>query len=201
MNNELQVFNYNGAEVRTTEHDGEIWFVAKDVCDILGLRNARKAVKPLDDDEKGVTKSYTLGGMQDITIISESGLYALVFRSNKPEAKEFSRWVRHEVLPQIRKTGMYMTDSTLETMKRDPQLFDQLMKRYADEREKNRQLQEQIDRDRPLTNLGAIVLSQKGAIMFQSAAQFLSQHGIPTGQNRLFKYCRNKKLMKFEIDV
>ena len=105
--NALQVFSYKEHEVRTTEIDGEIWFVAKDVCDILEHSNSRMAVEELDEDEKGVSKVYTPGGMQDMTVVNEAGVYALVFKSRKPEAKQFSRWVRHEVLPQIRRIGSY----------------------------------------------------------------------------------------------
>ena len=108
MDNALQVFNYNGNNVRTVEKNGDIWFVAKDVCDILGFGNYRQAIAThIDDDEKDVHKMDTPGGIQDMTIISESGLYALTFQSIKPEAKLFSKWVRHEVLPQIRKTGQF----------------------------------------------------------------------------------------------
>lgn len=92
MDNALQVFTYNNNEVRTVAKDGEIWYVAKDVCDILDIQNSNDTVrKMLDDDEKGIEKLYTPGGMQDMTIISELGLYALILRSNKPEAKNFSR--------------------------------------------------------------------------------------------------------------
>lgn len=108
MENTLQVFRYKEQEVRTTMIDGEIWFVAKDVCDILEIIDYHQAVDALDDDEKGIGyKVPTPGGMQNMTVISEPGVYALVMKSRKPEAKQFSRWVRHEVLPQIRKTGSY----------------------------------------------------------------------------------------------
>ena len=89
------------------DQSGEPWFVAKDVCDILELTNPSKAVLGLDEDEKGVTKGYTLGGEQDLIIINESGLYNLIFRSNKPQAKVFRKWVTSEVLPAIRKQGHY----------------------------------------------------------------------------------------------
>ena len=88
--------------------DGEPWWVAKDVCNVLGLTNSRMALEALDEDEKGVSKVYTLGGEQDMNIISESGLYALIMRSNKPEAKRFRKWVTGEVLPTLRKTGHYV---------------------------------------------------------------------------------------------
>lgn len=117
MNNALQVFDYNGSVVRTVEKDNDVWFVAKDVCDILGIQNSNDTVrKVLDDDEKGVAKIYTPGGFQDMTVINEAGLYTLMLRSNKNEAKPFRRWVTHDVLPAIRKTGSYCVNTdNLET--------------------------------------------------------------------------------------
>lgn len=114
----LVPFNYHDKQVRTISKDGEPWFVAKDVCEILGHTNSRVAVERLDSDEKGVSKVYTLGGEQDMTVINESGLYSLVLTSNKPEAKEFKRWVTHEVIPSIRKTGQYIAKpvSALEAL-------------------------------------------------------------------------------------
>lgn len=105
--NAIQTFVYkNEKTVRTVNIDGDVWFVAKDVADILEIQNIRQNLDTLDD-EKGVSKIYTLGGMQDMTVISEAGLYTLMMRSNKKEAKPFRRWVTHEVLPSIRKTGSY----------------------------------------------------------------------------------------------
>ena len=109
MNN-LKVFeNPDLGKVRVVERSGEPWFVAADVCRALGLDSTGKALTRLDDDEKGVNSIHTLGGSQMMTIINESGLYALVLGSRKPEAKAFKRWVTHEVLPAIRRTGRYET--------------------------------------------------------------------------------------------
>ncbi len=105
--NEMQVFKYENNEVRTVEQGGEVWWVLADVCRVLGLTNSRMTKKQLDEDEKGVSQIYTPGGKQDVTIISESGLYKVILRSDKPEAKKFTRWVTHEVLPTIRRTGGY----------------------------------------------------------------------------------------------
>lgn len=106
--NPLAVFIYHQKEVRTVlDEAGEPWFVAKDVCDILDLKDPSTATARLDEDEKGPQKVLTLGGTQELLTISESGLYTLVIRSNKPEAKPFRRWVTKEVLPSIRKTGSY----------------------------------------------------------------------------------------------
>lgn len=96
-----------GFVIRIVERPGELWFVAADVARALNYRDAATAIRMLDDDEKDTHRLCTPGGTQEMTIISESGLYALVIRSNKPEAKIFRRWVTREVLPQIRKTGGY----------------------------------------------------------------------------------------------
>lgn len=104
---DLVPFCFDDKLVRIADQDGSPWFVAKDVCDVLGLVNSRKAVAALDDDEKGVTISDTLGGPQEVSIVSESGLYALIFRSRKPAAKAFRKWVTAEVLPSIRQNGGY----------------------------------------------------------------------------------------------
>lgn len=106
--NELQVFTYGGNEVRTVQKNGEPWFVLKDVCAILGIGNNRMASDRLDTDEKGVSQIDTLGGKQEMTVINESGLYNVILRSDKPEAKPFRKWVTSEVLPSIRRTGGYI---------------------------------------------------------------------------------------------
>ena len=108
----LKLFENPQFRVRVVMRDGEPWFVAKDACDCLELTNVSKACQTLDEDEKGITKSYTLGGSQDMMLISESGLYTLIMRSNKPEAKVFRKWVTSEVLPSIRKTGSYSVTQT-----------------------------------------------------------------------------------------
>lgn len=118
--NELVKLNFNGTPVNIIDRNGGIWFVAKDICDVLELTNSRKAISVLDDDEKAtVTNSYGQPGhgAQQYSIISESGMYKLVFRSRKPIAKSFTKWVTSEVLPSIRKTGNYgaTTDTSVVT--------------------------------------------------------------------------------------
>lgn len=105
--NELQVFRYQGNEVRTVEVNGEPWFVLKDVCAVLGIGNSRMVFDRLDSDEKGVSQIDTPGGLQNVNIVNESGLYNVLLRSDKPEAKPLRKWVTSEVLPSIRKTGSY----------------------------------------------------------------------------------------------
>lgn len=107
MNN-IQIFKYENNDVRTVEMNGEPWFVLKDVCVVLGLGTVSKVADRLDADEKGMNQIHTPGGMQDVTVINESGLYNVILRSDKPEAKPFRKWVTSEVLPSIRKNGGYI---------------------------------------------------------------------------------------------
>lgn len=108
--NAMQIFEYKQNPVRMIERDGEPWWVLKDVCEALGIHGNRNVAARLDEDEKGVHKTDSLGGEQEMTIINEPGLYSVILRSNKPEAKAFKRWLTHEVLPQIRRTGGYGGD-------------------------------------------------------------------------------------------
>lgn len=117
--NEIQIFCYKSMPVRTIEVNGDTWFVAKDVADILEMRDAYNATRELDEDEKGTCKVSTPGGIQEMTIISEPGLYTLLMRSNKPEAKPFRRWVTHDVLPSIRETGSYKAPKAREKQERE----------------------------------------------------------------------------------
>lgn len=103
---------YKDKQVRIVDNDGATWFVAKDVADILGYSNTAHMTRRLEEDEKGETKMDTLGGEQTFTIINESGLYHASFGSKKKEAKDFTRWVTHDVLPSIRKTGTYVAPHT-----------------------------------------------------------------------------------------
>jgi prophage antirepressor-like protein len=104
---DLQVFKNNGFEIRVLGDSNNPLFVAKDICQALGLSDVSMSLQKLDDDEKGTKVIGTLGGNQKMSVITESGMYALIMRSNKPEAKSFRKWVTSEVLPEIRKTGSY----------------------------------------------------------------------------------------------
>ncbi|MCL9971626.1 phage antirepressor KilAC domain-containing protein [Anoxybacillus kestanbolensis] len=110
MNQLPQVFNYGDAQVRTIVQNGEVWFVAKDVCDVLDIANPSDALKRLDDDERA---RFNLGRQGEANVVNEAGLYNLVLGSRKPEAKQFKRWVTHEVLPTIRKTGGYVANEDM----------------------------------------------------------------------------------------
>lgn len=122
----LAVFTSSFVELRVIMIDEQPWFAVNDICTALELVNPRKAFADLDDDEKGVTTSYTPGGTQKLNIVNEAGLYCLIFKSRKPEAKKFKRWVTHEVLPAIRKTGSYGTPQWQQPDRAPYQLREQL---------------------------------------------------------------------------
>lgn len=116
--NDIKIFkNHEFGSIRTVEQNGEPWFVGKDVATALGYSNSRKAIADhVDEEDKGVTNRYTLGGNQNMTIINESGLYSLILSSKLPTAKKFKHWVTSEVLPSIRKIGGYNTDKIIQAM-------------------------------------------------------------------------------------
>ena len=133
---EIRVFESpEFGEVRTADRGGAPWFVAADVCRALEIGNSRQALTRLDDDEKDVISNDTLGGKQEMAVVSEAGLYTLVLSSRKPEAKTFKRWVTHEVLPSIRQHGAYMTEATLERALNEPDFLISLATKLKAERE------------------------------------------------------------------
>ena len=138
MNNLPQIFSYEGREVRTVVRDGEPWFVAKDVCEVLNLTNPTETLRALDADEKS-TLRISEGG-PEVNIINEPGLYSLVIRSNKPEAKQFKRWITHEVLPSIRKTSTYSIIK-VEELSPELQLFNQMFQSIAQQQIQMKQLE------------------------------------------------------------
>lgn len=190
MNNEIRKFDFRGAALRTlTDEAGEPWFVAKDVCDILGT-DTRDLHKILESDEITNVDSIHIaqnGGKAPL-IISEPGLYRLVMKSRKPEAKEFQRWVTHEVLPQIRRTGGYIpasdTDSDEDIMARAVLVAQKTIER------KNQQLQAkdaQIKVLEPKARFADAVAASDGTCLVGELAKMLRQNGMDIGQNRLFR--------------
>ena len=183
---------FNGHELRIIENGNEIWFVAKDVCNILEIKNSRDAVSRLDDDEKGVVFTDTPGGRQKLQAVNEFGLYNLVLTSRKPEAKEFKRWITHEVIPSIRQHGAYMTPETLEQALLNPDTIINIATRLKEEQQRRKQLEAKIKRDEPYTNFGKVVANSDASISIGSFAKLLyDEHGIKIGRNRLFEWLRN----------
>lgn len=148
--NDIMIFNNpEFGQIRTVEVGGEPWLVGKDVAQALGHTNPRKALADhVDDEDKGVTKCYTPGGEQEMTIINESGLYSLVLSSKLPGAKKFRRWVTSEVLPSIRKHGAYITPDTLERLITSPDFGIKLLTALKDEQDKRKSLEAELDRSK-----------------------------------------------------
>ena len=189
---ELKIFNYENSQVRTSVKDGEIWWVLKDVCEILGLSNSRKVAERLDEDEKDVTLSDTPGGIQKTTIINEAGLYKVILRSDKPEAKKFMHWVTHEVLPSIRKHGAYITSDKMEELMRDPDTWIKLIRTLQQERREKELLKSQIKKDKPKVIFCDAVSASDSDILVSEMAKILKGNGVDIGQNRLFERLRNE---------
>lgn len=120
--NEVQVWNYESSEIRTVQVNGEPWFVLADVCKVLELSSPHKVAERLDGDEKGRNQIPTLGGVQEMAVVNESGLYTVILRSDKPQAKPFRKWVTSVVLPSIRKTGSYSVQQPNAFENLSPQL-------------------------------------------------------------------------------
>lgn len=186
--------NESFGAIRVTQDDGgEPWFVAKDVCNALGLTNTTEALRGLDDDEvSNITNSEVAqNGGRSPRIVSEPGFYKLVMRSRKPEAKAFQRWVTHEVLPSIRKRGGYMAsvkdETPEETMARAFILAKETIER------KNREIAEM----KPKALFADAVSTSDKCMLVGELAKVLRQNGVQMGQKRLFSWLRdNGYLMK-----
>lgn len=183
--NELKIFEKaEFGSVRVVEHNGEPWFVAKDVCEILALENPRSSLALLDEDEKGVHIIDTPGGKQEMTIVSESGLYSLIFRSRKPEAKSFSKWVRADVLPSFRKNGFYGQPPALSR----EDILSQALEIIGGE---NAALKQQLAIDAPKVEFAEAVSDAEGGMTINQLAKVLRQRGIKhMGPHNLFQEMR-----------
>lgn len=194
--NDLQIFeNPEFGKIRTLEVEGEPWFVGKDVAEILGYTNPRKALDDhIDLEDKmqgdGVTIRDAIGREQHPTIISESGLYSLIFSSKLPTAKKFKRWVTSEVIPSIRKHGAYLTPSKIEEVLLNPDTIIQLATALKEEQAAHREAQAKIAADRPKVLFADAVSTAKTSILVGELAKLLKQNGVNMGQNRLFAWMR-----------
>lgn len=173
--NQITRFDFHGATVRVfTDEQEDPWFIAKDVCAVLEIGNPSQALTNLDDDEKGITTTDTLGGPQKTVTVSESGFYRLVLRSRKPVAKEFQRWVTHEVLPQIRRTGGYIPVSDTDDEKLILAKAVGILQRTV--REKDRIIETQrgeLKTVKPLAMLGEAFVGTDGTMSVTQAARHL----------------------------
>ena len=187
----IRIFNYNSVEVRTIQKDGEPWFVLRDVCNVLGLGTPARVAERLDTDEVSQTHiTDSMGRQQEMTIINESGLYNVILRSDKPEAKPFRKWVTSEVLPTIRRHGMYATPDTVEKMLADPDTTIKLPETIKLERAARMALEDQAEADKPKVLFADAVSASHTFILVGELAKLLKQNGVDIGQSRLFAYLR-----------
>lgn len=189
MNTEIQRFDFKGAALRTlTDENGEPWFIAKDVCDILGHSNVSMALDRLDDDERSKSN---LGRQGETNIVTEAGLYSLVLGSRKPEAHEFKRWVTHEVLPQIRKTGGYIPTTDADDDMTILAKAVMIGQRTMEEQKRRIAAQEShIKELEPKARFADAVAASDGTCLIGELAKMLRQNGLDIGQNRLFEILR-----------
>jgi len=188
--NGLQVFSYEGNEVRTVQKGSDILWILKDVCGILGIEKYRDAATRLDDDEREPVLVDTLGGRQEMIAVTESGLYSIILLSRKPEAKKFKRWVTHEVLPTIRKHGAYVTPAKLEELMNDPDSWIKVLTALKEERAAKERLQLEATENKPKVIFADAVSVSEGTILIGELAKILKGNGIEIGQNRLFERLR-----------
>lgn len=189
---DLQIFNSpEFGAIRTIEKDGEPWFVGKDVANALGFTNSRDAISThVFLEDRGVDSIDTPGGNQKMTVINESGVYALVFGSRLTTAKKFKHWVTSEIIPSIRKHGAYMTPDKLEEVLLKPDTLIQLAQNLKAEQEKRRALEAKVETDKPKVLFADSVEAAKTSILIGELAKLLKQNGINIGQNRLFQWLR-----------
>ena len=190
MDSNLQLFAFEGNEVRTLKIDDEPYFVGKDVANILGYSNTRKALQDhvdLEDKKDGVTIRDSIGRNQKPTVINESGLYSLILSSKMPNAKRFKHWVTSEVLPTIRKHGAYMTDEKAFDVVHNKYGLADLLQQAADQL---KQKDIQIEEMKPKAMLADAITASETSILVGEMAKILKKNGINTGQNRFFKWLR-----------
>ncbi|MED4559925.1 phage antirepressor [Bacillus subtilis] len=190
---ELQkIFNYQDQQVRTVVKDGQPWFVAKDVCNVLNHSNHKVAVSRLDEDE--VSKVYltdSLSRNQKTTVVNEAGLYSLILTSNKPEAKQFKRWITHEVIPEIRKTGGYVANDELFIQTYLPQADEHIKLLFKTTLHTMKEQSKQIETMKPKVIFAEAVESSESSVLVGELAKIIQQNGVDIGPNKLFQWLRD----------
>ena len=193
-------FEFEGNKVRALSDGNEVVFVASDIAKILGYRDAANLTRNLGNGEKGTHEVSTPSGLQNMTVLTESGLYHAILNRETayvkdPEAqafvKRFQRWVTHEVLPSIRKHGAYATRATIEHLINDPDFGIQLLTTLKQEQEKRRQAEATIEAQKPKVLFADSVETAKSSILIGELARDLKQNGVDIGQNRLFQWLRD----------
>ena len=209
---ELQLVQNEQFKVRKTQYQGDAWFVARDVAEILGYKNIRNALLThVEDDDRITAQVDTKKGTRSTVLINEIGVYSMVLGSKLQAAKDFKRWICKEVIPSIRKTGAYMTDETLAKVQADPEALKELTTKLEEERSKHNETLKLLsqheqtirekdaliqrknayfERNKPRIDFAKAVYENKTAILVGEMAKLLNQNGIDIGQNRFFEWLR-----------
>jgi len=188
--NQLQILDFQGSRIRMVIRDGDPWWVAADVCEALGID--RSQTRRLDDDERGVCSVQTPGGPQDMVVVNEPGLYSLILGARHREGvageqvRAFKRWVTHEVIPAIRRDGMYVTEALLD----DPEYLLRVTQRLVEERRARPAAEAKVAELTTKAEFHDRVASSQDAISIREAAKVLG-----TGQNRLFAWLRGQRIL------
>lgn len=188
----MELFKYEDKQVRTKLINDEVYFVGKDVADILGYNEPHKAIDRHVDEDDRMKHPITdnLGRTQETYIINESGLYSLILSSKLASAKKFKKWVTSEVLPSIRKHGAYMTNNILEKALTSPEFLIKLATNLKEEKEKNKQLENKIEEDRPRVSFAETIEKSSDSILIREFSKILANEGIHIGQNKLYSLLR-----------
>ena len=187
--NDITIFNHLGNDIRvTTDEQGEPLFVLKDVCDALEIGNPSDVARRLDEDGVDTIEVIDNRGVRQKTnAVTEAGLYEVIFMSRKPEAKAFRRWVTSEVLPSIRKHGMYATPATIEDMLANPDIMINALMRLKEERAARAKAEAEIEAQRPVAALGKAIETAEGDLTPSAFGKILSKTIKTMGPN---KFCR-----------
>ena len=189
----LQVFSYEGLQLRMVEENGVAWFAAKDIAVALGYSMAgsmQSMFAHVPEIWKGSKRIATPGGYQEMLCLTENGVYFFLGRSDKPKAIPYQMWIAGEVMPSIRKHGMYVTPSKVEDILSNPDAFIEVLQAYKAERSKREALEAKVESDRPKVIFADALEVSKESILIGNLAKILKQNGIEIGQNRLFGYLR-----------
>lgn len=178
--------------IEVIERNGEPWIFAKEVCEALGYSNISKALLNVREKWKGITSRDTLKGKQSVSIINEAGLFALVMKSKMPKAVEFQDWVCEEVLPSIRKHGLYATGEKLMELLAQPGNAIKVFRALKDEQDRRKVLEAKVEENAPKVLFCEAVQASSNSVLVGELAKILRQNGVPTGQNRLFAQLREE---------
>ena len=200
MEQGLQIFNHpQFGEIRAVMIDGEPWLVATDICKAISIGNPTQAVSRLDEDERTLISNEGSKSGLPVNVVNEAGLYALVLGSRKKEARDFKRWVTHEVLPSIRKHGAYVTPAVQNYIRNNPDFLISLATKIKEEQQRvhvlqieNEGLRQKNEELKPKALFADAVSVSKSEILVGQLAKILRQNGIEVGRNRLFEILRRE---------